>query len=314
MSATGKAREIILALVLLPGCGEQPASTPRTLGPAQSGTSIVLPEGAFPELGAFRSSPWWALFGTDGKDVRKLVAELRRIPEEEAKTEALLRDEGVDLPPPQRSEPVAGLVPQMPLKRRAFYSMAPSLVAALEPLWNQEQWSGDEVALAQEVSKVLHGKLGGPEVSFAEGDLAANAASLRRLTAWFRDEVTKVDRYAAMTMTMDDGPFVGTPCDSLPDGRPVICPLRGDLRIEAWTVGPKDEEAAIVAGRRGEETLWCRRVTRGDGAPYLGVKVDPLSADDLGPYGWRIHFFAGGEHAHLYVGPDGRFLFYFVSW
>jgi len=42
--------------------------------------------------------------------------------------------------------------------------------------------------------------------------------------------------------------------------------------------------------------------------------VVPLDAQDLGPYGWRVDFFAGGEHAHLYVGPDGRFRFYFVSW
>jgi hypothetical protein len=44
------------------------------------------------------------------------------------------------------------------------------------------------------------------------------------------------------------------------------------------------------------------------------VSLGPFSADDLGPYGWRVHFSAAGEHAHLYVGPDGRYLFYFVSW
>jgi hypothetical protein len=270
----------------------------------------VLPDDAFPDLTAFRSSHWWEMFGASG-DTERLVRELRALPEKLSQTRAMLADEGLDgeRPPPAAS--IADLVPYVPPERRPFHAMVPALVAALEPLWSRDAWSEDEVALAKEVGKFLHAEVGAPEETFAAG-APGNAASLRRLAAWFRGEVGRVERYAAMTLTLDDGPFVGVPVAALPEGPPVVCPLRGALRVEAWTEGP--DAAAVFAGRRGAETLWCRRITQKEGTPHTGVRVDPLSADDLAAYGWVVHFSAGGEHAHLYVGPDGRFLFYFVSW
>lgn len=312
MSVTAAARGALVVFALLSGCGEGPASPSRSPVPAPSGTGTVPADPSFPDLQAFRSSAFWSLFGADGKDAKRLVDELRRLPEQRAKLAAVVREQGAALAP-SHGPGIAELVPQVPLEQRWLYAMVPSLMAALEPLWNRATWTEDELALAREVSTFLHTEFGAPQASFA-GASAENAASLRRLGAWFRDEVDRVDRYAAMTMTMDDGPFVGVPWDAPPAGRPVVQPLRGTLRVEAWKVADNGEEVAIFAGRRGEETLWCRRITRGDGTPYARVRIDPLSAEDLGARGWRINFSAGGEHAHLYVGPDGRFLFYFVSW
>ncbi len=313
----------IVVLALLAGCGEPTATPPRAPTapapaarapqPSEGGTGIVLPEDRFPDLGAFRSGGWWELFGADPKDSKRLLDMLRRFPEDRARMKEVMHREsatdGVLDRPPEPAE----LGPRMPIEQRVLYGMLPNFFAVLEPLWDRASWSDDDVALAREVGKFLHTELEAPDVPF-DGSATDRAAALRRLTTWFRDQLGRVDRYAAMNLTMDDGPFVGVPGDAPAEAPPVVARLRDDLRIEAWKLEREGADVAIFAARRGTETLWCRRVTRGNGTPYARVRLDPLTVDDLGPYGFRIHFSAGGEHAHLYVGPDGRFLFYFVSW
>lgn len=313
----------ILALALLIGCGEPtpppprppvaPADATSEVTPTGPGTGIVLPEDRFPDLGPFRSGGWWELFGADPKDSRRVVDMLRRFPEDRARMKGVIDRESRT--GALRDQPLASaeLGPRMPIERRAFYGMLPSFFAVLEPLWDRASWSDDDVAIAREVGKFVHTELGGPDIAF-DGSAADRGAALRRLTTWFRGELGHVDRYAAMNLTMDDGPFVGVPWDAPAKAPPVSQQLRGDLRIEAWKHTTDGADTAILAVRRGTETLWCRRITRGNGTPYALARVDPLTVDDLGPYGFRVHFAAAGEHAHLYVGPDGRFLFYFVSW
>ncbi|MFO0931125.1 MAG: hypothetical protein U1E39_00285 [Planctomycetota bacterium] len=316
----------ILALALLIGCGEatppRPPVTPAPVVPVSAGTAtpppdggtgIVLPGDRFPDLGAFRSGGWWELFGADPKDSKRFLDMLRRFPEDRTRRKEVLDRESAQGLVSERPQQPAELGPAMPIDRRAMYGMLPSFVAMLEPLWDRASWSDDDVALAREVGKFLHTELGAPDVAF-DGSAADRGAALRRLTTWFRDELGSVDRYAAMSLTMDDGPFVGVSCEAPAEAPPVSQQLRGELRIEAWKLGQDGAGVAILAVRRGTDTVWCRRITHGDGTPYARVRVDPLTVDDLGPYGFRIHFAAAGEHAHLYVGPDGRFLFYFVSW
>lgn len=38
-----------------------------------------------------------------------------------------------------------------------------------------------------------------------------------------------------------------------------------------------------------------------------------MEPEDLGPYGWRVHF-SFGEHVHAYLDTETRLLFYYVSW
>lgn len=316
----------ILALALLIGCGEatppRPPVTPAPVVPVPAatatppsggGTGIVLPGDRFPDLGPFRSGGWWELFGADPKDSKRILDMLRRFPGDRARMKeaigtSLVAGAGLDRPP----EP-AELGPRMPLDRHVLYGMLPSFFVVLEPLWDRASWSDDDVAVAREVGKLLHTELGAPDVPF-DGSATDRAASLRRLTTWFRDELGRVDRYAAMSLTMDDGPFVGVSCEAPAEAPPVSQQLRGELRLEAWKLERDGSDVAIIAARRGKDTLWCRRITRGDGTPYARPLIAPLTVDDLGAYGFRVHFAAAGEHAHLYVGPDGRFLFYFVSW
>lgn len=313
----------ILALVLLIGCGEPtasphrgpvaPAATAPAARPPDGGTGIVLPGDRFPDLGAFRSGGWWELFGADPKDSKRFLDMLRRFPEDRTRMKEVLNRESAHGLAFERPQQPAELGPPMPIDRRALYGMLPSFIAMLEPLWDRSSWSDDDVALAREVGKFLHTELGAPDVAF-DGGAADRAAELRRLTTWFRDELGSVDRYAAMSLTMDDGPFVGVSSEAPAETPAASQPLRGELHIEAWKLVRDGSEVAIIAVRRGKDTLWCRRITRGDGTPYAHPRIAPLTVDDLGAYGFRVHFAAAGEHAHLYVGPDGRFLFYFVSW
>lgn len=311
----------ILALALLLGCGDAtpprasvaPTAPAPATRPPEDGTGIVLPEDRFPDLGAFRSGGWWELFGADPKDSKRFLDMLRRFPEDRTRMkEVLNRESAQGLVFDQPQEP-AELGPRLPIDRRAMYGMLPSFIAMLEPLWDHASWSDDDVALAREVGKFLHTELGAPDVAF-DGSGADRGAALRRLITWFREELGHVDRYAAMSLTMDDGPFIGVPCEAPPTASASSQPLRGELRIEAWKLERDGSDVAILAARRGKDTLWCRRITRGDGTPYARARIAPLTVDDLGAYGFRVHFAAAGEHAHLYVGPDGRFLFYFVSW
>ncbi len=209
--------------------------------------------------------------------------------------------------------PDARLKPMLPLKARLRGMFVPKIIDQLKPLWDKDEWTRAETELAQETGAYCR-EIGAPELSFSHGSQKANRDNLARLVAWFRDHCSEPAGYASMILTMDTGPFGGLAVprgvalskkdeQTFGDGLALqLCRMR-EAR-EPW----------VLRVQKGGRVLWSRVVSRAPDGVISELKLSHKEPTDVGSYGWKLHLLAHGEYLHLYVGPDGRFLFYFHSW
>ena len=209
--------------------------------------------------------------------------------------------------------PDARLKPKLPLATRLRSMLVPKVLEQLEPLWDKDEWTKTETDLAQETGAYCR-EIGGPELSFSYGSPKANHDRLARLVAWFRDHCSEPAAYASMILTMDTGPFAGLTVprgvalskkdeQTFGDGFALqLCRMRE--ATEPW----------VLRFQKDGRVLWSRVVSRAPDGVISELKLSHKEPTDVGSYGWKLHLLAHGEYLHLYVGPDGRFLFYFHSW
>ncbi len=195
--------------------------------------------------------------------------------------------------------------------------MLPMLFTYLEPLWEHDDWSALELELAQVAAEMI--VLSGIDLrlTFKKGEAASNRAELERAVRWFQELALQPRGMAAMIMTFDDGPF----CGKLIDREPIsaadakaVTRLGDEIELRLLLDQSLREPYVLQAFRRGEH-LWSRVVSGKGSVKEVEFIKEPTH---LGAYGWKVHLLVdwsqGREYGHLYIGPEGEFLFYYLSW
>lgn len=301
----------ILFVALLAACDRDEAPPARAPEPVRE----IEPAKVFPGLEPFVDSRMWPIVGQGQMHITQVISELEKVeqridhppqmdglPPEEPPAEEELLPEG---------EPDARLKPLMPGKLR-FASIVPFMMAELKPLWGRDNWSKHEIQLAREVTRLCK-RLGAPELLFGD-DPEANQRSLALLAGWFRDYVSMPAGMGSMIFTMDYGPFGGLPVAEdaeveIKDRKPF-----GEFEFQLCRMKGEAKEPWVLRAVKGESVMWSRVASGAPDGSIPDVSLGGKDPTELGPYGWKLHLYAGGEYMQLYVARDGSFLFYFYSW
>ena len=196
------------------------------------------------------------------------------------------------------------------------YPVAPILMHALAPLWDDESWDETDQALAEACAALLARLPDGQTFEFVSGDAARNHVTLGAVAQWFRAQVSSASGYAAMIYTLDDGP-----CS------PIVSATDVPLEVEERLPIGLDAELRLLAHRPdGHQVL---EVARGGRILHRAILTEIPSQDrltfdevadalELGQYGWRVQMRFGVhgdiELMTLYLDVELRPVFYFTSW
>jgi hypothetical protein len=273
------------------------------LGGVGGDTSGLAAEEPFPTFEPFVASRMWSIgFGEPGTLLSpdEMSTTLNRvIGEFDSVTK--------DLPPDS-----AAVAPELDaginLADRGIWSMLPAAVMQLRPLWDRPDWSGDEIALANSVARLIATVDQRVEFRFQTGHDQANQISLGKLAEWFKAQTRQPNRYGYMIFTLDEGPWMGL--DYSQRSSLTILDrqtIDGDFTLQlCQTVG----EQWCLQGLQGGIVEWTKILTQVPGDEFMFTTDGPTA---LGPYGWKVHM-TFGEYTHVYLDRDKRFLFYFTSW
>ena len=194
----------------------------------------------------------------------------------------------------------------------------PLVLLKLEPLWKLEAWSPAELELARAGAKIVALLPDGPKLAFADGKPKENHEELEKLVRYYDAQLAKPERYAAMIMSMDDGPYVGLTYETtsaLSGGTTRKLDDKTELRL---TKVDRPGEAWVLQCVREGKPLWSRVIS---GAPDGIVNEVALSESEpqkLGTYGWKVFLNVkwtyGSERGYLYLDTKAGLLFYFLTW
>jgi len=194
----------------------------------------------------------------------------------------------------------------------------PLVLLKLEPLWKSEAWGPADLELARAGAKIVELLPDGPKLAFADGKPKENHKELEKLVRYYDAQVARPERYAAMILSMDDGPYVGLPYETtsaLSGGTTRKLDDKTELRL---TKVDRPGEAWVLQCVREGKPLWSRVIS---GAPDGVVQEVALSKSEpqkLGTYGWKVFLDVkwtyGAERGYLYLDPKAGLLFYFLTW
>ncbi len=304
---------LVSALALAPAHALRRAQTPS----ASSATSAKTEPLAYPSFEPFLASRMFKMMvGDPAKlDLRKTLADLKKISE----SMKAGKDAGESVSPkPSANAPNAALTPPVEIEQRSLYTLLPAVMMRLEPLWQASAWSDEQLALALDAAELLPQFPDGPKLSFAKDKPKENRAELEKLVAWFRAQVARPERYAAMIATMDDGPFVGLPYETAEILPAASTKKLGEkLELHLCKVERPKEPWVLQAVTDGK-LLWSRVISGAPNESVRAVEFRPSEAMPLASYGWKaflaVDWAYGKEACYLYLDPQGRLLFYFLSW
>jgi hypothetical protein len=307
------ATSLLLAFALA-ACGPAVPSPPASPAPADRSAALKLPvppesDGPprFPDLTPFRVSAWWAMLASKPL-TRADLAKMRQKMSQAAGAGAAAKaaSGGGDAA-------AVALPGAVPLSRRTWWSFVPVVIAQTESAWTKDTISSEELERLRTAAEHLAADDDGLRLDFGDGDPAQRRTELAKLARWLDAAVRRPASYAAMLFTMDDGPFVGLAASSH-DGLAVtvLLDLGDSTRL---SVGRAATTGWIMECVKGDRVLWERRFVAKDGGEFERVEAATKDAvESLGPYGWRVHLVADGEHAPVYLSASRELLFYFVSW
>jgi len=248
----------------------------------------------------------------DLKEAREQLAKI-------AEANKTAKDAGEKFARPKHPDaPSAELVPAAPEEARFAYSLLPAVMMRIQPLWETREWSEEQVALATEAAACLAIEPSAPKVAFAKGKPAENRAGLEKLVRWFHGLVARPELYAAMIATMDDGPFMGLPYEAaqpLPAAQTKTLDEQTELRL--CKVERPREPWVLQCVREGK-LAWSRVISAAPDESVVELGFRDSKPMPLGTYGWKVFLQAkwsyGSEACYLYLGPDAKLLFYYLSW
>ena len=190
-----------------------------------------------------------------------------------------------------------------------LYNFLPTILMALESLWDVEQWNAPERELADlavQYCQKIDARL---MLDFGEQTQPRPDLELRRLARWYWSLVADPEVYGQMIFTMDDGPHMASKLE-----------LAEAEELQRQSQQRVTESFSIELGMHPEHG-WCMRgLVLGE--PAWMVQLDEVprkdfgfvgQPTDLGPFGWKVNA-SFGEYTHLYLSKDYEFLFYFTSW
>jgi len=126
----------------------------------------------------------------------------------------------------------------------------------------------------------------------------------------FYAQVKDVDYLAAMTFTLDDGPFYGVDIDPKQALKP--------SEVQATTFGQlsisnSGDEIVLTATNKAGTILWQKSIT-GLKERYITkmhFREDPLEHNSVAT---KVHYYANGQRLTLYLTEEGEFMYYYHSW
>ncbi|HTF90143.1 MAG TPA: hypothetical protein VK843_17140 [Planctomycetota bacterium] len=213
--------------------------------------------------------------------------------------------------------PNALLTSELDSDLRAAMPLIPAAMIKLEPLWKTDAWSAEQLAGAKDAAAFLAKMPDGPKLAFVEGKPAENHEELAKLVRWFRSAVAKPEMYAAMIATVDDGPYVGLAYEAKEPLEAIQTQKLGkDIELRLCKVDrPKEPFVLQVVSK--DKLLWSRVVSGGPDESVVEVQLRSKPGQ-LDEYGWKVFLSVkwsqGSESAYLYLDPEGRMLFYFMTW
>ena len=305
----------VLLVLVLTSCGRDPdaRATPQNKVDTSHWPSLA------PFL-ASRMSPMFFGEGFEQLDVAQLVGEWNQL---DADTQSLLDQAEAELaeqtsklqerPGPQAKMPVSGNI-----EEQMWWYHVPPVLQQIRPLAEKPRWSTEDLALARAVASFLSIQARGPRVAFVEGAEQANRLEVWRIADWFRQQCKEPRLYAAMIFTMDDGPFVGLEWSTqeiLESSARVE--LSNEIALSLAEV-PDPQEPWVLQCIKNGELLWSRKISDSPQCTVKSVSFSDSQPTPLDEHGWKVHMLAdwsgGMEYMHLYVGQQGEFLFYYLSW
>lgn len=215
-------------------------------------------------------------------------------------------------------KPIALLGPYLSLDTKSWLFLVPTFVDYLEPLWAKAEWSETETELASLTAQYFARDPLGVKVEFAKGAHEANRRALEEVVRWFHGLAASPRHLAGMIFTMDNGPYAGIPLDTGALEHPVATKrLNEHVEVRLFEL-PDREEPFAVQGYVDGKLRWTRVISDSPDETVVDAAFLDQPPEDLGTYGWQIHmsvsYEGGAEYAPLYVGAQGEFLFYFMSW
>lgn len=273
----------------------------------------------YPTFEPFLGPMWDVMFGEPGEtlDLKELIADARQQFEivEEAS------DAAAELAPPSvEGAPSAMLEPELPTADRAWYCVLPAVLMQARTLWDVKSWTREDVALGQLAADFMHLNGAAPRSKFADGRDDSNRKQLEELVRWYWRTIQRPEVYAAMIFTLDMGPYAGLPFEPSGDAKVILIgsqKLDDESEIQLCLADGLPEPYVVRCVHKGK-TEWARLISDSPDRTVRRVELTERAPTRMGRYGWQLHLLAnwsgGAESARLYIGPDRRFLFYYLSW
>jgi hypothetical protein len=264
---------------------------------------------SFPELTAFRRSPFWAKavdhlsrggFTDDAvASMNQEFTVLRMGIESGREARAV----------PAPLNPTARLGEKVGEDRRLWLWQVPIVLDQIAPLWKEGEWDAAQLAQAGVLARFFAQQEGPPALRFVAGRHAENTTQLDRLMAWFRAEAARPESYALMLITDEDGPFVPAEGQAaskekelgalaLDEGRRLV------LRRDDRGGGPW-----LIQLQKGKKPAWTKTLTEVPPDAALRFEGEPVGLGEQGSL-VRLDF---GRALSLYLDAQGQPLFYFTA-
>lgn len=213
-----------------------------------------------------------------------------------------------ELAPAGAAEDSVTLDPSLGMTERFLWTMIPSTFLRLQPLWQKEEWTEDEVKFARSAAQLVDTLSPESHFEFRLNHGLENHENLDRMIEWFRVQAKEPQRYGYMIITFDDGPWLAPSyysSDSLTTFERVAISDEFDLELcktatDQW----------ILRGVTNGEITWIKVLSK---VPPGDFGFLPSAVTPLGSYGWKINM-SFGEYTHVYLDAQKELLFYFTSW
>lgn len=274
-------------------------------------------------------SPFGLGRGKTEEDLRELVAMWPKLLEQSAEN-ARMREGMAERifakhPELKRQKPAESRparpetkLPDTPLHETMWFTHLAEVVEYARPLWRSKTWNATELAKAELIDSFLRLMDGAPRLECRAGEVEANIRKVDALVRWYWACIDKPETFAKMIFSMDMGPYVGVPLEANVAGLERVAERElGESMTLELCRRADDAEPFVFRLWHDDKVVWARVVSD---SPKCTVREAELTGDpsDGGVYGWFVPFavkWSGGhERASLYLGPNGEFRFYFMSW
>lgn len=303
-----------MTAVLLGSCTREPNAAATAPAP------IAAPEKplAFPTFEPFKEARLFRMLGNDPTqiDLATQVGEARKVAGIMTDSREVAEKYAEQKPP---AEAGALLQPELGDDLHAHYVLVPVAMMKLEPLWKLATWTKAQCELATSVHAFLAPLAGVPSCTFVEAAPAENQRQLESIVRWFHAQIAKPELYAAMLMTVDDGPFAGLPYETreiLAAQSSVVLDEASKLELHLCREDRLPEPWVLQLVKDGA-LVWSRALS---GTPRGGIAEAELIPESRrwDNYGYKafmkVNWAYGKERCYLYLGPNGELRFYFLTW